>query len=188
MILLRHGQTVFNVVFGSTRVDPGIEDPHLTDEGRIQASGAGAALRDGGVTRLVTSPYTRALQTAEIIAGILDVPVSVDALARERSAFACDIGTRRSDLAREWARLGFDHIDEIWWTAPEEHPDDFTSRCRRFRDTMAGCHDWPSVAVVTHWGVIRELTGQRIQNGELLRCDPTQGGPGAALVRPDNPC
>ena len=27
MILLRHGQSEFNVVYGVTRVDPGIEDP-----------------------------------------------------------------------------------------------------------------------------------------------------------------
>ena len=38
MYLARHGQTMFNVVFGKTKRDPGIEDPPLTDEGFRQAS------------------------------------------------------------------------------------------------------------------------------------------------------
>jgi len=37
MILLRHGQSEFNVVYNVTRVDPGIPDPRLTEEGRRQA-------------------------------------------------------------------------------------------------------------------------------------------------------
>ena len=32
MILIRHGESEFNVVFNKTRVDPGIPDPALTDE------------------------------------------------------------------------------------------------------------------------------------------------------------
>ena len=34
MILVRHGQSEFNVIFGATRKDPGIVDPKLTEEGR----------------------------------------------------------------------------------------------------------------------------------------------------------
>ncbi|MDH3235510.1 MAG: histidine phosphatase family protein, partial [Alphaproteobacteria bacterium] len=33
MILIRHAQSEFNVVYGKTRQDPGIEDPKLTDTG-----------------------------------------------------------------------------------------------------------------------------------------------------------
>ncbi len=102
MILLRHGQTIFNVVYGSQRIDPGVPDPDLTAEGQAQAATAVAALRDAGITRVVTSPYTRAVQTAEIIARALELEVEVEPLIRERSAFSCDVGTTRSDLARRW--------------------------------------------------------------------------------------
>ena len=44
MILLRHGQSEFNVAFNATRVDPGIPDPRLTEEGRRQARAAAVAL------------------------------------------------------------------------------------------------------------------------------------------------
>ncbi len=34
MLLIRHGQSEFNVVYSVTRQDPGIRDPKLTVEGR----------------------------------------------------------------------------------------------------------------------------------------------------------
>jgi len=40
---------------------------------------------------------------------------------------------------------------------------------------MAGAADWPQVAVVSHWGFIRALTGLRVPNGHLLRFDPHSG-------------
>jgi hypothetical protein len=39
---------------------------------------------------------------------------------------------------------------------------------------MAVAPDWPHVAVITHWGVIRALTGLTVKNGEHLRFDPTR--------------
>ena len=32
--------------------------------------------------------------------------------------------------------------------------------------------DWARVAVVSHWGFIRGLTGLTVQNGAVLRIDP----------------
>ena len=34
MLLIRHGQSEFNVVYSVTRVDPGIRDPLLTETAR----------------------------------------------------------------------------------------------------------------------------------------------------------
>jgi broad specificity phosphatase PhoE len=173
VILLRHGQTIFNVMYGSQRIDPGVEDPELTAVGRAQAATAADALRTAGVTRIVTSPYTRALQTAEIIAAALGLPIEVDPLVRERSAFACDIGTVRSELSRRWRELSFLGIEERWWHPPPEPEATLSERCRRFRAASAARGGWATTAVVTHWGVIRTLTGLRLQNGEMVRIDPT---------------
>jgi hypothetical protein len=38
---------------------------------------------------------------------------------------------------------------------------------------MAETEDWPQVAIVSHWGFIRELTGEAVANGTILRFDPT---------------
>jgi len=172
MILMRHGETLFNVVFGATRVDPGVRDPDLTPRGREQAAEAAEALRGEDVVRIITSPYRRALQTAEIIAGTLKLPVTVEPLIRERAAFACDVGSPPADLARLWQTMAFDHLAEMWWSEAGETHEALDARCRAFCRAMAEIPDWPHVAVITHWGVIRSLTGQPLKNAERVRFDP----------------
>jgi broad specificity phosphatase PhoE len=132
MILLRHAETVFNVVFGATRRDPGVPDPSLTEAGRAQAHQAALALGGESVSRVITSPYRRAIQTGDIIARALGTPLTIEPLIRERAAFACDVGTPRSQLARDWDGYEFDHLDETWWTEIEEPEYSLHERCRRF--------------------------------------------------------
>ena len=71
MILLRHGQSEFNLHFGATRRDPGIVDPRLTELGHTQAHEAAQQLVGQGIERIIVSPYTRALQTAHPVAAAL---------------------------------------------------------------------------------------------------------------------
>jgi broad specificity phosphatase PhoE len=173
MFLLRHGQSEFNVVFNETRRDPGIVDPRLTAVGRDQAAEAARALAGQSIARIVVSPYTRALETAAIVAEALRLPVHVVTPAvRERFAFICDIGTPRSTLEAAWPGLDFGTLDERWW--PEEHEPaaSIEARANGFRAAMAGDADWPRTLVVSHWGFILSLTGQRVANGTILRCDP----------------
>ena len=171
MILLRHGQTIFNAVFGLTRIDPGIVDPPLTQEGRRQVAAAAESLAAEPLRRIVASPYTRALETAEIIVARLSLPVGVESLVGERGHFACDIGTARSELLQRWPQHRFPPFEEEWWLRGESE-EAFSVRCRRFQDAVAALEDWPEVLVVTHWGVIRGLTGRSVGNGEWVRFDP----------------
>ena len=172
MILVRHGQSEFNVVFSVTRRDPGIRDPRLTEEGRRQAEAAAEALAGHGIERLIASPYSRALETAEIVARRLDLAITVEPLVGERAAFACDVGTPRGDLMARWPHLTLDHLAEEWWPALEESEDRLSARCTAFRAHMTTQPDWRGVAVVSHWGFIRGLTGLTVQNGAVLRIDP----------------
>ena len=172
MMLVRHGQSEFNVIFGATRKDPGIVDPKLTEEGHLQAKSAGHALRDRGLTRIIASPYTRTLQTADIIARILELPVTIDSLIREHAFFSCDIGTPRSVLSQDWPHLDFSALTESWWPSDPETEEDVRARCREFHGLMAASNDWSEVLVVSHWGFIRGLTGHEAKNGELLKFDP----------------
>src|SRR3954452_14699386 len=100
MILLRHGQSEFNLHFTATRRDPGIIDPKLTELGHTQAAEAAIALAGEGIRRIIVSPYSRALQTVAPIARLLRVPVIINPIVRERYAFACDVGTPRTELAK----------------------------------------------------------------------------------------
>ena len=177
MYLARHGQTMFNVVFGETKKDPGIEDPPLTEEGLRQAEALAEKFAALDIVRVVSSPYTRALQTAQAVAARLDVPVTIDANVRERTAYVCDVGTLTSALAADWPHLDFAHLDDMWWNREEETLPQFHDRVAGFRGLMAAAADWDRTAVITHWGVIRSLTGKRVGNAELLRCDPTEPHP-----------
>ncbi|MCC6467580.1 MAG: histidine phosphatase family protein [Alphaproteobacteria bacterium] len=172
MILLRHGQSEFNVVYSVTRQDPGIRDPRLTEEGRRQAADTGQALAGQGIRRILASPYTRALETATIIAGQLGLGVTVDPVVGERAAFACDVGTPRSHLAERWPAIALDHLDEQWWPSLEEHETALLKRCARFRQRALEDAARHELLVVTHWGFIRGLTGQQVKNATWLRYDP----------------
>jgi broad specificity phosphatase PhoE len=173
VILIRHGQTEFNRIFSVTRRDPGIRDPSLTEEGRRQAAAVARALSGINLRRLIASPYARALETAEIIAADLDLPITVDGLIAERFVFACDIGSPLAELRARWPSLAFDHLPDPWWPAEEEADESLVRRSEHFRCLMAaeGSSD---VAIITHWGFIRALTGLRVPNGAVLRVDPAR--------------
>ena len=100
MILIRHGQTEFNRVYSETGRDPGIRDPQLTAVGRSQAAAVAQALAAMNPSRLIVSPYTRALETAEIIATDLGLPISL--------------------LQARWPDIAFDHLSDPWWPLREE--------------------------------------------------------------------
>lgn len=175
MILIRHGQSEFNVHFNRTGIDPGITDPHLTEAGRAQVRQTAEALQrsERPIARLLTSPYTRALQTAEIVAGILKVPVDIEPLVREHAKFKCDVGTCRSLLSEAWPALKFDHLEETWWPPLDETEADVLQRAHSFRSRAALWNDWREVAVVSHWGFLLRLTGRSLANAEHLAFDPT---------------
>ena len=177
MILLRHGQSEFNLHFTQHRVDPGIPDPKLTALGHEQAAAAAEALAQEGLRRILASPYTRALQTAAPIARRLRLPVMVNPIVRERYAFTCDVGSRRGDLAAAWPGHDFSAIEEIWWPQAEEPADQVLARAALFRAEMSALPDWSDTLVVCHWGFIMSLTGLSVANGQWLRFDPTAPAP-----------
>jgi glucosyl-3-phosphoglycerate phosphatase len=176
MLLIRHGQSEFNAIYGRTRVDPGIPDPKLTEEGRAQAHLAAKALAPHGIVRLIASPYVRALETAAIIADELGLGIEVDPLVRERAAFHCDIGSSPVELARRFPALAFDHLDDPWWhdhvaLGVDESEAQVLARGAAFRARAAAFADRNRVCVVTHWGFIRALTGIEAKNAEILRLE-----------------
>ena len=177
MILIRHGQTEFNRIFRVTRRDPGIRDPHLTEDGRRQAVAVAAELRSLPLRRLIASPYARALETASIIGTHLDLAISVDALIAERFCFTCDIGSPLAELRARWPDLAFDHLLDPWWPEAEETEEAIFERSEQFRSSIAA-EASSVIALITHWGFIRALTGLEVPNGAVLRVDPT---------RPDRP-
>jgi broad specificity phosphatase PhoE len=171
MILVRHAESEWNRHFSRTRIDPGIPDPALTADGRRQAAALVETLAAAGIARLIASPYRRTLETATIVAGALDLPVAIEPLVRERCVFSCDLGTPRSQLSALWPGLDFAHLDELWWGEPDETEASLAERCIAFRVKTDQLADRREVAVITHWGFIRAITGQEVTNATLVRLD-----------------
>ena len=180
MILLRHGQSEFNLLFSQLRQDPGIIDPVLTPLGHQQAEEAAEALAREGIRRILVSPYRRAIQTALPAAQRLGLPLTVTPVVRERYAFTCDIGSARTNLARHFPEVDFTHLEEVWWPPEEEPAAQVEGRAALFRAEMAALDDWAHTLVVTHWGFIMALTALSVANGQMLRVDPN--GPAPEIV------
>jgi broad specificity phosphatase PhoE len=65
-LFLRHGQSIHNAHRGQQPLAEADGD-RLTELGRRQAEAAGGALRETGITRLLSSQMARARETAELI-------------------------------------------------------------------------------------------------------------------------
>ncbi len=67
---MRHGESTAN---GNGTI--GMPQTPLSDKGREQAKATGQALQAEHITKIICSPYPRALETAEIIASEIGVPL-----------------------------------------------------------------------------------------------------------------
>ena len=79
IILLRHGQTDYNV---DGRMQ-GHLDSNLTAEGHDQAAAAAPVLAELAPDRVISSDLRRAVDTAEVVAAACGLPVKFDARLRE---------------------------------------------------------------------------------------------------------
>lgn len=81
LIVLRHGQTVWNItgkIQGSTDID-------LDETGRAQVTAAAAALAAYEPARIISSDLRRAVDTAKPISEITGVEIELDKRLRERA-------------------------------------------------------------------------------------------------------
>ena len=168
-LMIRHAESAWNEHFSASRIDIGWPDPPLTGRGEEQARQAVEHLRGYRLRRLISSPYRRTLQTASILAAALGIPLEVDPMVRERCAFSCDQGSPPEQLASEWPELDFSGLERRWWGATIESWPSLALRCAAFRAAIGRAADRDKVAVVSHWGFIRGLTGAELHNTETIR-------------------
>lgn len=180
--LIRHGQSTFNEATATTPwSDPMLFDAPLTPYGAEQAKALRLQVSTLGVELVVTSPLTRAIQTAMLaFADSGAAPIVVEALLRERLEASCDIGRPPRALAPEFPALSFDHLPDDWWlgdggsdnrtsdppTIVVEPDKAFADRVDAFVRWLESRHE-SRLAVVGHGAFFRALTGERFGNGQL---------------------
>lgn len=174
--LIRHGQSVFNAAFDSlTRIDPMIFDAPLSPTGIEQATALRPEVHSLGVELIVTSPLTRAIQTALHAFGRDHAPIRIESLHRERLEHSGDVGRSPKALRTEFPDLAFDHLDDPWWHFDGRNPqavfaepeETLLGRVSAFREWLTARPE-TTIAVIGHGTFLNRLTGHKFQNCERL--------------------
>ena len=152
-----------------------IFDAPITELGKTQAEQARREVEKLDIQNVIVSPFTRTLQTAQLIFGN-SFPFQINAVVREQLVNSCDVGSPPYKLAKDFPHLNFNHLDECWWHEGEKdyrgisvEPEEvLMERADRFVDYMKrkGIH---STAIVSHGNFIRALTGIKPQNCEVIQ-------------------
>jgi broad specificity phosphatase PhoE len=149
------------------RSEPGRgSDPHLSEEGVEQALRLPEALKRFPLSRLVSSPQLRSVQTAQPVADALGLPVEIDERLAEYDrdmAVYIPIEQIRAENPEEWARLADGHLPS--------GVDEAAFRARitaAIDDVVATADHDDTVAVFSHGGVINVLLHQILGTARLL--------------------
>ena len=153
MGLLRHGQTDWNIDF---RLQ-GITDIPLNETGILQAQTAAAAIPKSFWNFVASSPLSRALDTAKIVAHAIEIPeVTVDSLLLERS-----FGEAEGMTHSEWKENFPDGIPPAGETL-----DELRLRADALLDHLLNQYRGTRVLAVSHGAMIRKLV-RVVSRGEL---------------------
>lgn len=153
-LLVRHARTQWNV----DRRIQGQQDTPLTPEGIRQAEAWGRQLKGFGIGHILTSDLGRAVKTARLINGTLNVSIEKDPRLREQHW-------------GEWTGLTMAHVRSLhpdvlemekaapWAFQPPGGEDrlSIVSRACRSLEETAGRRPGASVLVVCHEGIIKGL-------------------------------
>ena len=156
LVLIRHGETESN----RTRRFAGWSDEHLSEEGRkgVVRLARSLALRGG---RLYTSPVRRAVETAEILAAELSLPVHTVHDLREIELGEWT-GLTESEVAERWPsayRQWLERPDQLIIPG-RERLDEVRERAVEAIDQIGKAElseDGAPVVVITHLALIRVL-------------------------------
>ena len=150
LYLVRHGQTESSQRMAYS----GRGDVALTDQGREQARAAARQLADAGVDAVISSPLSRARDTAQAIAEATKAPLTVDERLTE-----VDYGDFEG-LDREAASARFGQAFDDWRADPFGSPvpgmeplADALARARAATREALEQHETP--VIVGHQGILR---------------------------------
>jgi broad specificity phosphatase PhoE len=169
--LMRHADTDWTLVNERHLVGAANDLAPLTDLGVKQVEAAVAQVRPLGIRLILTSPMTRALQTAALLSRALDVPLAVEFDLHEwvpDLTFSWTTPEEVLALLENMRRHGGE------WPCRESRPAWEPMSAVRQRSlgvlTRYATATYP-IGVVTHGGVIESLTGRTVGLTEILTYD-----------------
>jgi broad specificity phosphatase PhoE len=159
--LIRHGQSLANA-----GVDDHFDTP-LSPLGRAQAGRCGefmACLLNHEETRILASPFRRAVQTADLVAAASGLRVHLEPALHE--LFLAGWFTPGNvpllplpDLAEDYPRIIGRYPPGPWWPDAAETAEDIVRRATGLRNRLLG-KEFPeaSIVCVSHYGFISALS------------------------------
>lgn len=175
LYIFRHGQTDWN----RDEKWQGNTDIPLNDEGRLQANQLASKLNDLSLECVVTSHLSRAHETAQIVAGRLNIPVHVDPMLREIHLGKGEglTTTQAKELFGEELLLQHrSHLDE---SLEARYPGgesrrEVLQRVKTAIDEFMAKNHYKKLAVSTHGGVLRLLIisclAQKVEDFRIHNC------------------
>jgi 2,3-bisphosphoglycerate-dependent phosphoglycerate mutase len=150
-IMVRHGESVSNADPEMASL-PLEEGDQLTARGRDQARRAGGALAELKPTALLSSTMGRAIETAEIIADQIPLPiVELPYITELRESRDYDSMSAAEQKSRRWSVWMQEHGDDpdFSWHGGESF-EQVRGRVRRLKDELESEHDGGRPLVITH--------------------------------------
>lgn len=142
--LVRHGETDWNIV-GRLQ---GSSDIPLNDVGRAQARRAAVNLATASWDRLVSSPLSRATETADIIGHVVGMHRTADYDDLAERHFGHAEGMSGWEAGVYWPDGRFPGAESI---------EELAARGRDRLDRLAHDHPGESILAVAHGGIIRAI-------------------------------
>jgi broad specificity phosphatase PhoE len=141
-------------------------DPDLSDQGRAQVARLPEALARFPISRLLSSPQRRAIQTAEPIAAARELALEIDDRFAEYDRdlpVYVPIEHIRDENPQEWARMAAGHLP----SSVDENA--FRARVRAaVDDVVAAANHEDTVAVFCHGGVINVVLHEILGTKRVL--------------------
>jgi len=162
LFLFRHGETDWN---REGRLQ-GHTDTALNDTGLAQAKALGETLRIHRLDAIVSSDLSRALTTAQIVAGALSIPLFTDAGLRETNVGAAE-GILWSDAKTRFS----EGLTERWYSEGDvAFPGGETGIATRTRGLaalrrFATQQPYRRIGVSTHGAMVRQLMKHALPPG-----------------------
>ena len=168
--IIRHGETVLN----AEHIRQG-EAGGLSENGRHQAEQVGRYLEHFPITRIISSTYPRARETAKIIRKHLKAPTIYSALLTERRNPSEIIGKHREDpeVVRIVDQMDLAYHDDTYRFSDEENFTDLKERARKCLTLLErqGARD---TVVITHHVFLKMLIAYLLYREQLHATDFTK--------------
>jgi len=183
IIFVRHGVTELN----DRGVIQGAAKTPLTELGRRQAVAAARALEVFSPTALYSSPYVRAMQTAEIIGERLGLAVVESTRLREQGLSGWE-GRVWQDIAAADPPIAKRRDSEGWWFCPPGGEPRLRVRHRMlaFVGEMTERHNDETVIAVTHAGALYFLVHALLDKIPIGRTHIRTSNCGFSVVEADS--